>query len=58
MRISGEVNVSEIDAWEVQYRGVALQLILEEVLEKLKLKITIDGYGRFSVVDREHDDET
>lgn len=45
MRISGTVDVNDIDAWEVRYRGVALELVIDEIFKKLGLAIKVDISG-------------
>ena len=47
MHITGEVDVFDLDSWDVRYKGVALEPIIEELLERLGLVLAGPGEDTF-----------
>lgn len=43
MHITGDVDVHDLDAWDVRYKGCSLELILEDLLERLGLELGSDS---------------
>ena len=57
MHITGEVDLQFIDAYDVRYKGCSIELILEELLEKLGLELGADSAG-LALVERKDDGQS
>ena len=43
MHITGDVTVFDLDSWDVKYKGVALEMIIDELLERIGLEIASES---------------